>query len=157
VPGGTDRDPLDPTVFALLTSSHERLVGRPLVPAGAGAAWLYDEAPFGLLAHDGAADPRFVYANRAAQERFEYGWDDLVGMPSRLSARPDARDERRRLLEAVERDGHSTGYRGRRVSRTGREFWIADATLWNLVDDRGARVGQAARFAVDGTDAADAA
>jgi PAS domain S-box-containing protein len=153
VPAGSARDPLDPAFFALLTASHERLVGRPLVPDGADPAWLYREAPFGVLAHDGAADPRFVYANRAAQERFEYGWDELVGLPSRLSARPDARDERRRLLRAVVRDGFSTGYRGRRVTRTGRTFWIRDATVWNLVDARGARVGQAARFAIDDAEA----
>ena len=38
------------------------------------------------------------------------------------------------------------------MTRSGREFWIEDATLWNLVDDRGARLGQAARFEVEGTD-----
>lgn len=148
MPDGDVRDPLDPAFFALLTASHERLVGRPLVPGGAGPSWLYRDAPFGLLAHDGAADPRFVYANLAAQARFEYGWDALVGMPSRLSAQPDARDERRRLLDDVARDGFSTGYRGRRVTRTGRAFWIERATLWNLVDGGGAHVGQAARFDV---------
>lgn len=148
-PGSTHAvGPLDPAFFALLTTSHERLVGGPLVPEGAGPEWLYLEAPFGLLAHDGADDPRFVYANAAAQARFEYDWDAFVGLPSRLSAEPDARDERRRLLDDVLRDGFSTGYRGRRVTRTGRTFWIEDATLWNLLDATGARVGQAARFAV---------
>lgn len=142
------RDPLDPASFALIAGSHERLVGRPLVPAGAGAAWLYHEAPFGILAHDGGADPRFVYANVAAQTAFAYPWDRLVGLPSRLSAEPDDRDERRRLLDAVARDGFIDDYRGRRVSRTGRRFWIDDATVWNLLDEDGARVGQAARFAV---------
>lgn len=141
-------DPLDPALFALLTRSHERIVGRPLTPAGAGPGWLYRDAPFGLLAHEGGEDPRFVYANRTAQVRFEYPWEQLVGLPSRLSAEPDDRAERRRLLEAVERDGFIDDYRGRRISRTGARFWIEDATVWNLVDDRGVRVGQAARFAV---------
>lgn len=148
MPSDAAAGPLDAAFFALVTGSHERLVGRPLVPAGADAAWLYREAPFGVLAHDGADDPRFVYANEAAQARFEYGWHELVGMPSRLSARPDARDERSRLLDDVRRNGFSTGYRGQRVTRTGRTFWIEEATLWNLLDADGRRVGQAARFAV---------
>ncbi|ABW14794.1 conserved hypothetical protein [Parafrankia sp. EAN1pec] len=41
-------------------------------------------APFGLLAHDASTDPLFVYANKTAQQRFEYTWDEFVGMPSRL-------------------------------------------------------------------------
>lgn len=148
MPSGATRDPLDPAFFALLTTSHERLVGRPLVPSGSDPSWLYREAPFGVLAHDGAEDPRFVYANETAQARFEYGWDELVGLPSRLSARPDARDERRRVLDDVRRDGFSTGYRGERVTRTGRTFWIESATLWNLLGADGGEVGQAARFDV---------
>lgn len=142
------RDPLGPGLFALIADSHERLVGSALVPAGAGPAWLYREAPFGVLAHDGAPDPRFVYANVAAQTAFRYPWEQLVGLPSRLSAEPDARAERRRLLDAVARDGFIDDYRGRRVTSTGERFWIEGATVWNVVDAHGARVGQAARFAV---------
>jgi hypothetical protein len=36
------------------------------------AHWLYERAPFCLLAHT-AADPRFVPANRAVQVCFGYG------------------------------------------------------------------------------------
>lgn len=142
------RDPLDLDLFALVTGSHERLVGDALIPADAGPSWLYREAPFGVLAHDGGEDPRFVYANVAAQTAFEYSWEQVVGLPSRLSAEPDDRAERRRLLAAVQRDGFIDDYRGRRISRTGRRFWIEDATVWNLLDADGVRVGQAARFAV---------
>ena len=95
----------DPEFFALLTDSYHRLVGTPLVPAGADAEWLYEQAPFAVLAHDAAADPRFVYANRAALNRFGYTWDELVGMPSRLSAEAPERAARARLLDAVARDG----------------------------------------------------
>ena len=48
--------------------------------------WLYEHAPFGLLAHDTSADPRFVYANSTAQGCFGYAWEEFVGLPSRLSA-----------------------------------------------------------------------
>ncbi|CAB4891505.1 unannotated protein [freshwater metagenome] len=139
--------PLDPGLFALLTRGHLALVGDPLVPAGADARWLYEDAPFGLLAHAAEEDPRFVYANRHAQDRFASTWDGLVGTRSRLAAEPDAQEDRDRLLAAVARDGVFRGYRGRRIGRTGHRFWIEDVTMWNLVDGDGATVGQAARFA----------
>ncbi|MDO9410552.1 MEKHLA domain-containing protein [Patulibacter sp.] len=139
--------PLDPTLFTLLTRSHLGLTGEPLVPDGAGPDWLYEDAPFGLLAHTEEPDPRFVYANRTAQDRFASTWDQLVGTRSRLAAEPDAQEDRDRLLAAVTRDGFFRGYRGRRIGRTGRRFWIEDVTMWNLLDEDGARVGQAARFA----------
>ena len=41
----------DPAFFDLLADSHARLVGRPLVPLGKDAGWLYREAPFVVLAH----------------------------------------------------------------------------------------------------------
>ncbi|EJW11772.1 hypothetical protein A33M_2755 [Rhodovulum sp. PH10] len=137
----TDRD-----YFALLTGSHARVVGTPLVPEGRDAAWLYEEAPYPVLAHDGAADPCFVYANRAAQTCFEYGWDEFVGLPSRLSAEAPERADRQRLLDAVTRDGFIRDYRGIRIAKSGRRFWIENGTVWNLVDASGVVRGQAATF-----------
>jgi PAS domain-containing protein len=136
----------DPDFFALLAGSHLRLVGGPLAGKGATAAWVYEEAPFGLLAHDTAEDPRFVYANRTAQSCFEYDWAEFVGLPSRLSAEPGDREQRQRFVRSVERDGFATGYRGRRIARSGRRFWVEDLTMWNLVDESGSYHGQAAVF-----------
>jgi PAS domain S-box-containing protein len=134
----------------LLLASHERVTGRPLIDRDAGeqasAQYLYAEAPFCLLAHDGAADPRFVYANHAAQSRFGYGWDEFVGLPSRLSAEAPEREERQRLLDAVARDGFIGDYRGIRIAKSGQRFWIENATVWELVDAAGTRRGQAAMF-----------
>ena len=136
----------DPDFFALLTGSYARRLGEPLVPADADADWLYAAARFAVLAHDGGADPRFVYANRTAQACFGYAWDELVGLPSRLSAEAPERAERQRLLDAVTRDGFSRGYRGLRIAKDGRRFWIDEAVVWQL-DRDGATVGQAATFA----------
>jgi PAS domain-containing protein len=137
-------------VFQRIEQSHAALVGDALVPLDGDAEfrerWLYARAPFGLLAHDGGADPRFIYANLAAQRWFECGWDDLVGRPSRESAGPDDQADRDRLLADVARQGWSDGYRGIRVARTGRRFWIEDVLMWNLLDDTGERCGQAARI-----------
>lgn len=125
------------------------MVGERLLPgsvaAADGARWLYEEAPFALLAHDTSTDPLFVYANRTAQRRFEYSWAEFVGMPSRLSAQAPERAERASFMTAVRRNGFVEDYRGLRIAKSGRRFWIERATVWNLIDADGALHGQAAR------------
>lgn len=141
---------LDPVFHALLTGSFRRLLGRPLAPGHEGdPSWLYEAAPFAVLAHDRAADPRFVYANRAAQGRFGYDWSAFVGLPSRLSAEAPERAERERLLAAVSRDGFVTGYAGIRVDAAGRRFPLRDGVVWQLLDAEGVLHGQAATFPLD--------
>ncbi len=140
IPGG-------PALSRLILDSYRRLTGTPLVPAGVDAArWLYEAAPFCVLAHDAAADPRFVYANSAAQRCFEYSWAEFTALPSRLSAEAPNRVERQSLLDQVSRQGYASGYRGLRVARSGRRFWIEDGTVWQLADAGGAVHGQAAAF-----------
>ena len=102
--------------------------------------------PHCVLAHDTDSVPCFVYANRAAQACFEYDWDEIVGLPSHLSAEPGDRAERQRLLDAVDRNGFTTGYSGLRIAKSGRRFWILDGVLWQLVDKGGVIRGQAASF-----------
>lgn len=140
----------DPRWVAWLLASYARLLGRPLEPARVGdpdlPRWLYEDAPYCLLAHDGGADPRFLYVNRAAQRCFEYEWPELVGMPSRLSAEPDAREERQHFVEQVRQFGYGEGYRGIRIAKSGRRFWIENVTLWNVHDDEGVFRGQAATY-----------
>jgi len=143
--------PLDGDFAELLLSSHLRLVGEPLCrtawdSAQDAARWLYEKAPFGLLAHDTSADPRFIYANSTAQGCFGYSWDEFVGLPSRLSARPDGQEDRDAFVRAVTVDHFATGYRGLRVGRSGRPFWIEDVTMWDLMDADGGVHGQAAVF-----------
>lgn len=133
---------------SLLLDSYERLLGKPLLPAGdpgARARALY-EASFVVVSHDKAEDPVFNYANLAAQTLFELDWTEFVRLPSRLSAGRVHRDERRRLLQMVERQGYIDDYAGVRITRTGRQFRIERATVWNLVLVDGTRAGQAACF-----------
>lgn len=137
----------DPDFFALITGSYARLVGRALVPPDRGAAWLYSHAPFAVLAHDADRDPRFVYANRTAQGCFEYSWREFISLPSRLSAEAGERAERQSLLDAVARDGFAPGYRGVRISKSGRRFRIENGLVWQLLDADGVARGQAATFA----------
>jgi hypothetical protein len=135
---------------ALLIRSYRHWTGRNLVDAAlslAASARVLYEAPFVVLSHDTAADPRFTYANLSAQRLFEMPWDQLVGMPSRYSAEPLAREERERLLTWVAEQGYTDDYSGIRVSRSGKRFLIRRATVWNLLDGSGKVCGQAACFA----------
>jgi PAS domain S-box-containing protein len=138
----------DPDFFRLLSDNYRRLVGKPLVPdavpANERAAWLYEAAPFGILAHDTQADPVFVYGNLRAQEIFGYNWDELTALPSRLSAEAPERSERQAFLEQVTAHGFVTNYRGIRIAKSGTRFWIEHVTVWQLTDENGVYRGQAA-------------
>jgi hypothetical protein len=136
----------DKGFFALLADSYARLVGRPLVPTGKDAGWLYREAPFAVLAHSTEDDPKFIYANKAAQACFEYSWEEFLSLPSRLSAEAPDQAERKKLLEEVARNGFMTGYSGLRVAKSGRRFIIEGGIVWELIDQTGKRHGQAATF-----------
>jgi PAS domain-containing protein len=124
----------DPDFYLLLSGAYSRLVGEPLVAdagdARSGARWLYEAAPFCVLAHNAEAEPVFIYANRSAQDCFGYDWDEIIKLPSRLSAEAPERAERQRLL----------------IAKSGQRFWIENATVWQLIDEAGRLHGQAAMF-----------
>lgn len=140
----------DQAFFRLLCSSYQRLLGRPLLDASLPEAdamhWLYQQAPFCVLAHDTAASPVFIYANRCAQQCFGYDWADFTRLESRLSAEAPNREERAALLAQVQTQGFAEGYRGLRIAADGRRFWIEDVTVWNLLDEAGHYHGQAATY-----------
>jgi PAS domain-containing protein len=131
----------------LLSRSFTEVMGAELVPDGVSeqtATHFLYTAPFGLLAQDRSPDPLFVYANLAAQKLFEYSWDEFVGLPSRLSAGEQDRAGRQAFMDSVRRNGYADGYRGQRVAKSGRRFWIEDTTVWNVVTPESGMVGQAA-------------
>jgi PAS domain S-box-containing protein len=140
----------DPDFYLLLSGAYSRLVGEPLVAdagdARSGARWLYEAAPFCVLAHNAEAEPVFIYANRSAQDCFGYDWNEIIKLPSRLSAEAPERAERQRLLDAVTAHGFISNYRGLRIAKSGRRFWIENATVWQLIDEAGRLHGQAAMF-----------
>lgn len=146
---------LFPSVIAhveLYLASYRRLVGVELLPctaslSGEERARLLFTAPFVAVSHGTEADPLFNYGNRTALALWEMPWEELVGLPSRYSAEADHRAERERLLQSVAERGYATDYAGIRASKNGRRFRIEQATVWNLVDERGIRHGQGATFA----------
>jgi PAS domain-containing protein len=136
---------VDPAVVRSLLDSYAVRTGRELIArSGDDTA---DAARLGaldavVLAHDGASDPVFTYANAAAARVFRTTVDDLIGMPSRLSAAEEHRDERALALGRALRRGVVHDYSGIRVARDGSRFVIRNATLWTFVDTP----GQAATF-----------
>ena len=103
-------------------------------------------ASFVLVAHGTEADPVLNYGNAAALALWEMPWAELTRTPSRLTAEVPNREERARLLAAVTANGFIDDYSGIRISKPGRRFRIVQATVWNLLDERGNYSGQAAMF-----------
>jgi PAS domain-containing protein len=132
----------------LILANHRRLFGHDLVaPDDDPVSSLFD-APRIVLSALGpfGSDHLFNYANRRALELFDATWPSLIGLPSSASAEPVHRDERRRLLDEVGRHGFIQNYSGIRISQNGRRFRIHNATVFNLLDDAGHHLGQAATF-----------
>ncbi|MEB3305288.1 MAG: MEKHLA domain-containing protein [Cyanobacteriota bacterium] len=104
-------------------------------------------ADLAVLAHDGSADPRLIYANATALRLWRRPWAEMVGMPSRLTAGPRERSARAEALTQAKRQGAISGYGGTRVDAEGRRFRIERAKLWTLRNREGRECGQAACFA----------
>lgn len=99
-----------------------------------------------MVSHGIEADPILNYGNRMALDLWELSWDQLIQMPSRLTAEPDGRLERGLMLEQAKADGFFEGYRGVRISSTGRRFLVEQALIWTVIDLVKKPIGQAATF-----------
>jgi hypothetical protein len=136
--------------IARLLRSYRELVGRdlidPTLPPDEQARQLYF-APYAVVSHNVAEEPIFNYGNQTALQLFAMTWEEFTALPSRLSAEPLHQPERARLFEQVQAKGYIDDYQGVRIARTGRRFWIENATVWTLHDETGQLYGQAALFA----------
>ena len=103
-------------------------------------------APFVLVSHGPEADPVLNYGNAAALALWEMTWEELTSTPSRFTAEAPNREDRSRLLARVTADGFIDDYSGVRISKSDRRFRIEQATVWNLITERGEPCGQAATF-----------
>ena len=132
-----------------LARSLKHWTGRELLPGVSPPAELAQkvfDAPFVVVSHGTEADPVLNYGNAAALALWEMSWAELTRTPSRLTAEAPNREERARLLEAVNRRGFIDDYSGVRISKSGRRFRIRRATVWNLLTADGKPCGQAAMF-----------
>ena len=104
------------------------------------------ESPIVVVSHGVETDPVLNYGNQAALNLWELSWERLIQTPSRLTAEPDDRAERARMLDHAKQHGYFDGYRGVRVSSTGQRFRIEGALIWTVVDSAGQPIGQGAAF-----------
>ncbi|MBD2578696.1 MEKHLA domain-containing protein [Oscillatoria sp. FACHB-1406] len=132
-----------------LLDSFQHWTGRSLIEVAGSpleiARTLF-EAPFVVVSHGTEANPIFNYGNRKALELWALSWEDFTQMPSRQSAEPSELPDRQRLLDAVAQKGFSDGHSGVRISTTGCRFLLEETLIWNVLDERGEYIGQAATF-----------
>ena len=138
-------------LVAKLLQSHQWAFQRPLIasarqqPLRLSCQELF-ACGFPVLAHDGGPDPKLTYANAAALGLWDAPWDDLVGLPSRLTAPTAEQAERSLALNKAKSEDAIEGYSGIRISRKGRRFMIQNARIWTLWDEQQHACGQAASF-----------
>ena len=107
---------------------------------------LVNDAPFVIVSHGLEEDPILNYGNRCALALFAMSRDEFTRTPSRYTAEAPNREERERLLKNVTAKGYIDDYSGVRVSSEGKRFRITQAIVWNVSDDEGKKIGQAATF-----------
>ena len=133
----------------ILARSLKHFTQRDLLPGDFPPPELAEKifhAPFVVVSHGTEADPVLNFGNAAALALWEMSWAELTRTPSRLTAEAPDREERARLLAAVTEHGFIDDYSGVRISKSGRRFRIARATVWNLLTEAGQPCGQAAMF-----------
>jgi hypothetical protein len=132
-----------------LLDSYRHWIGKELIgrtPDEIQQARQLFNAAFVVVSHGVETDPVLNYGNQAALELWELSWDQFIRTPSRLTAEADDRAERETMLESAKHNGYFRGYRGVRISSTGRRFLVEDALIWNVFDSVGCSIGQAATF-----------
>jgi len=133
----------------LLLNSFRHWTGRELLERAGDRTSEADTlflSPFVVVSHGMEEDPLLNYGNQVALELWEMTWEDLTQTPSRLTADPTNRAEREWMLEQAKTRGYFDTYRGVRITSTGRRFLVENALIWNVMDEEGQRVGQAATF-----------
>jgi hypothetical protein len=132
-----------------LLDSYRHWTGKELIERTGDAtqqARTLFETSIVVVSHGVEPDPILNYGNQAALDLWELPWDQFIKTPSRLTAEPDDRAERARMLERANATGYFDGYRGVRISSTGRRFLVERALIWSVIDAAGKLVGQAATF-----------
>lgn len=132
-----------------LLDSYRHWTGHELIErtgdAKQQACALFDSSVV-VVSHGVEPDPILNYGNQTALDLWELSWEQFITTPSRLTAEPDDRAERSRMLDQARVNGYFDGYRGVRISSTGRRFLVERALIWNVIDPAGSSLGQAATF-----------
>ena len=84
-----------------LLTSYRHWTGRELIERigdSSSQARILFEAPFVVVSHGMEPDPILNYGNQVALDLWEMPWEQLIRTPSKLTAQPDDRTERERML-----------------------------------------------------------
>jgi len=133
----------------LSLDSYRHWIGNDLIERTADAkqrARTLFEASLVVVSHGVEPDPILNYGNQTALDLWELSWEQFIKTPSRLTAEPDDRAERERMLTQARAKGYYDGYRGVRISSTGKRFLVERALIWTVIDPAGRPIGQAATF-----------
>lgn len=132
----------------LLLDSYKHWTGQELIQINESGSLLEQvhNANVIILSHGIEPDPILNYGNKLALTLWEMTPEQFHSTPSRLTAEPMERAERESFLKEVTSNGFVSNYTGIRISRTGKRFFIKQATVWNLIDAEGGYCGQAATF-----------
>ncbi len=98
------------------------------------------------MAHDNSSDPCLNYANSAALQLWNRRWDDMIGMPSRLTTPQEEQKQRKAALAQASKRHAIKNYQGIRINSQGELFIIKNARIWTLFDEKNHPCGQAATF-----------
>lgn len=125
---------------------NKQLISRDSTPLEQAIALA--NLPLTVLSHDflrNPAVPIFCFANKAGLESFQYTWDEFTVLPSKeCVATPEEERTRNQFLESD--PSTRAGYSGTRRRKDGTLFTIKDVKLWELFDENGKLVGQAATY-----------
>jgi hypothetical protein len=133
----------------LLLNSYSHFLGKELIErqeTPEAQSQLLFESSFVVLSHGNEADPIYNYGNQIALDLWEINWENLIKMPSRLSAEQVLREEREKVLAITAKQGYITDYQCIRISKQGKRYQINDITIWNILDQTGNYLGQGATF-----------
>ena len=81
--------------------------------------------------------------NNAALSIFKVSLEQVIGKPTTITAPESEQKERNELLNQVDSHGFIQNYKGIRVASDGKLFQIENATIWNIVDGKSLKIGQA--------------
>lgn len=119
----------------IVKNSYRKLIGESLpLSSNMNLIEAFDECIYPIASHDNSDEPLFNYANKAALLLFKMTYEQMIGLPSKVSALPVNQEERSFLLKQVAEHGFIQHYQGKRVASDQSIFHIQDATVWNLMN-----------------------
>lgn len=143
---------LEPEVInwtQILLDNYYRLLGKELISRTENIQQQSEslfKAPFVVVSHGTGSDPILNYGNQTALELWQISWQEFTKTPSRLTAESLEREKRQEMLTQADRNGFIANYAGVRIASNGQRFLIEKAIVWNLVGEKGVKLGQAATF-----------